>query len=170
MRGRQFQDCIIDQKLAIRIGLEAKHNTIAREIRSRQTDDIGIDPATAGFADHSVAEHISEVGYRALSPREIAREQRLIWTYPPRIDPIDAGRQVDFIVIAVNAQISPVTGERGKTAIGDGIKPPVPERCKVVCSSAFRHQRIRASTLRLSSSQSPKKVSVVRCPFETNSA
>ena len=114
MVRRQFQDRIIDQELVVGIGLTAEHDRIAREIGPRQTDDVRIDPATAGLADQPVTEHIREFGERGPPQREIAGKQGFVGTDAARVGPFDAGRQLDPVVIAIDSEVHALSANEAR--------------------------------------------------------
>ena len=183
MRGRQPQHRVVDQARPDRVGLAAKDHAVAVERRLRQAKDVSVDPAIAGFADHPVAEHVGEGRDRRLAVGDKPAGERLVGANRARVLEAHAGRQVEARIVAEDPQARAGGGKRGEASVRERIERPVPEGGEFTPVAAGRlsamaerplacgseAHSILASTFRPASSQSPKNVSVVKSPSETNS-
>ena len=84
-----------------------------------------------------------------------------------RVREAHAGRQLEARIVAEDAQARAGLRKRGEAGVSERIEGPVPEGGEFA-AAGLAHS-ILASTLRPASSQSPKKVSVVKSPRDTNS-
>ena len=84
----------------------------------------------------------------------------------PRVREPHPGRQLEARIVAEDAQARAGLRKRGEASVSERIEGPAPEGGEFAARSAHS---ILASTLRPASSQSPKNVSVVKSPRDTNS-
>ena len=149
-------------------------------------------PSNSRSLDHPVAEHVRESRDRRLAVDDVPGDETRRDKSParPRAGHPAGGRAA---IVAVHAQIASARAKGGETAVGERIERPAPEggeltssprvpdrgrvlthakedlRCRSASVGSFAPHSILASTLRPASSQSPKNVSVVKSPSETNS-
>ena len=184
MRRREPQHRVVDEARPDRVGLAAEDHAVAAERRLAQAKDVGIDPAVAPVPDHPVAEHVGEGRDRRLAVGDEPASQRFVGADRARVLEADAGRQLEARIVAEDPQARAGLSERGEARVSERIERPVPEGREFAAvggGAARSHGRKRhflcspeahsilARTFRPASSQSPKNVSVVKSPSETNS-
>ncbi len=128
-----------------------------------QRDDVGVDPAELGPRQHFVAEAVGEGRGRNRAADAVARDEARVRADFARVPaPSTPGRRSDAGIIRIKRQRRAARGERSEAGGDEPGQRTVPEgrECR---------QRMRASKLRPSSSQSENRVSVASSPSETYS-